>query len=140
MLNNVNIAGRITKELELKSSESGREFLNFSVAVDRDFKNKETGERECDFINCSAFGNTAKFISQWFGKGRMILIQGRLQVRKWVDKEGNNRYSTDVVVNNAYFCDSKKDNNSTSEAVTGTVEPTDNFAVLDDDNMDQLPF
>lgn len=106
MLNTITICGRIVNELDLKMTVSGKEALSFTVACERDFKNGN-GEKETDFIDVVTYGNTAKFVNQYFGKGRMAIVDGRLQTRNWEDKNGNKRKSVEIVANNVYFADSK---------------------------------
>ena len=129
MLNHITIMGRLTRDPELRRTGSGVAVANFTLAVDRDFSGKDSGEKETDFIECVAWKHTADFVSKYFTKGRMAVVSGRLQVRKWQNKDGENRYSTEVVADNVYFGDSKK------EAST----PASDFAMLDDDDA-QLPF
>lgn len=108
-LNNVVIMGRITKNLELKQTQSGVSVVSFPIACDRDFKG-QNGEKETDFISVTAWKNIAEYITKYFSKGRMIVIAGRLQTRKWQDKNGNNRTETEVIADKVYFGDSKLSN------------------------------
>lgn len=135
MLNTITIMGRFTRNPELRKTGSGLSVVSFTLAVDRDFANKETGERECDFIDCTAWRNTADFVSKYFSKGRMAVAHGRLQIRNWTDKEGNNRRSAEILVDNIYFGDSKPDGASTPAAAT----PLQSFAEIKEDDS-QLPF
>lgn len=105
-LNYVALLGRITKDLELKSTQSGTSVLQFTVAVDRDFV-KQGEERQADFINCVAFKELANHIAKWFSKGRMIAVEGRLQTRSYEDKNGTKHYVTEVIVNKASFTGEK---------------------------------
>lgn len=109
MLNKIILMGRLTKDPELRHTTSGIAVASFSIAVDRDFKNKETGEKETDFIDIVAWRNTAEFVSKYFSKGRMAVVEGRLQIRPWTDRDGNKRRSAEVVADNVYFGDSKRD-------------------------------
>lgn len=109
MLNKIVLMGRLTRDPELRRTTSGTAVASFSLAVDRDFKNKETGEKETDFIDIVAWRNTAEFVSRYFSKGRMAVVEGRLQIRPWTDRDGNKRRSAEVVADNVYFGDSKKD-------------------------------
>ena len=109
MLNHIVIMGRLTRDPELRKTGSGVSVASFTVAVDRDFSGKDGGEKETDFIDCVAWRGTAEFVSKYFTKGRMIVASGRLQLRDWTDKEGNKRRSAEVVADNCYFGDSKKD-------------------------------
>lgn len=101
--------GRLTRDPELRRTGNGTAVASFSLAVDRDFKNKETGEKETDFIDVVAWRQTGEFVSRYFTKGRMAVVEGRLQIRPWTDKDGNKRRSAEVVADNVYFGDSKKD-------------------------------
>ena len=109
MLNHITIMGRLTRDPELRRTGSGIAVASFSVAVDRDFGKNENGEKETDFIDCVAWRNTAEFISKYASKGRMVVVSGRLQIRGWTDKDGNKRRTAEVVADNVYFADSKRD-------------------------------
>lgn len=109
MLNHITIMGRLTRDPELRRTGSGVAVTSFRVAVDRDFQPKDGGERKADFIDCVAWRQTGEFISKYFTKGRMIVVDGRLEMRDWTDKEGNKRTSAEIIVANAYFGDSKRD-------------------------------
>ena len=98
MLNHIVIMGRLTRDPELRHTQAGTAVASFTVAVDRDFKNKETGERVTDFIDCVAWRSTGEFVSKYFAKGRMAVVEGRLQLRDWTDKEGNKRRSAEILV------------------------------------------
>ena len=108
MLNQIIIMGRLTRDPELRRTQSGTAVCSFSVAVDRDFKS-QSGEKETDFIDVVAWRSTAEFAAKYFTKGRMAIVEGRLQIRPWTDKEGNSRRSAEVVADNIYFGDSKRD-------------------------------
>ncbi len=112
MLNKIFIMGRLTRDPELRRTQTGTPVASFSLAVDRDFKDKTTGERATDFIDVVAWRSTAEFVSRYFAKGRMAVVEGRLQIRDWTDKEGNKRRSAEVVADNIYFGDSKRDGDS----------------------------
>ena len=114
MLNHIVIMGRLTRDPELRRTGSGIAVASFTVAVDRDFSDKQSGDRETDFIECVAWRQTGEFVSKYFTKGRMIVVSGRLQVRKWKNKEGENRYTTEVVADNCYFGDSKRDGDNSA--------------------------
>ena len=109
MLNHIVIMGRLVRDPELRRTGNGIAVASFRVAVDRDFAPKDGGERKADFIDCVAWRQTGEFISKYFSKGRMIVVDGRLEMRDWTDKDGNKRTSAEVVVNNAYYGDSKRD-------------------------------
>ena len=139
-LNHITIMGRLTKDPELRRTNSGAAVTSFTVAVDRDFAPKDGGERETDFIDCVAYRNTAEFVSKYFAKGRMAVVSGRLQIRNWTDKEGNKRRNAEIVADDVYFGDSKNSNtNGFEQQNSSTVAPAQNFGVLDFGD-DQLPF
>ena len=114
MLNHIVVMGRLTRDPELRHTQAGTAVASFTVAVDRDFKDKETGERKTDFIDCVAWRSTGEFVAKYFAKGRMAVVEGRLQLRDWTDKEGNKRRSAEILASSVYFGDSKpKDGGST---------------------------
>ena len=163
MLNHITIMGRLVRDPELRRTGSGIAVASFCVAVDRDFAPKDGGEKKADFINCVAWRQTGEFISKYFTKGRMIVVDGRLEMRDWTDKDGNKRTSAEIVVANAYFGDSKRDaeggnaygGNTYGGSSYGSAygapsgnyggysapagAPASDFPVLDDDDA-QLPF
>ena len=108
MLNKIIIMGRLTRDPELRRTGSGTAVTSFSLAVDRDFKS-QSGEKETDFIDVVAWRSTAEFVSKYFTKGRMAVVEGRLQIRDWTDRDGGKRRSAEVVADNVYFGDSKRD-------------------------------
>ena len=112
MLNHIVIMGRLTRDPELRRTGSGIAVTSFTLAVDRDYNSKESGERETDFIDCVAWRSTGEFVSKYFAKGRMAVVSGRLQIRSWTDKDGNKRRSAEVVADNVYFGESKRDESS----------------------------
>lgn len=132
MLNDVKIMGRLTRDVELRRTNSGKAVASFSIACDRDF-----GEKETDFIDCAAWKQTAEFISKYFKKGSMIVVSGRLQVRTWNDKDGSKRRQTEVVVDKAYFGDSKKESGDSGFAPNNSFP--NNYAVMEGDDA-ELPF
>lgn len=111
MLNRIILMGRLTRDPELRRTQNGTAVTSFSIAVDRDFKNKDTGEKSTDFIDIVAWRQTAEFVCDYFSKGRMAVVEGRLQIRDWTDKDGNKRRSAEVLADNIYFGDSKRDAN-----------------------------
>lgn len=111
MLNKIFLMGRMTRDPELRHTASGAAVASFTLAVDRDFKNQD-GEKEADFINCVAWKGTAEMLARYFTKGRMAIVEGRLQSRKYTDKDGNNRTAYEVVASCVYFADSKRDEDS----------------------------
>ncbi len=111
MLNKAIIQGRLTKDIELKNTGTGVSVASFTVACDRDYK-PEGGDRECDFLDVVAWRQTAEFAEKWFHQGDMMVIDGRLQKRKYTDNNGNNRYVVEILANNIYFGGSKRDNDS----------------------------
>ena len=114
MLNHITIMGRLVRDPELRRTGSGVAVASFTVAVDRDFGGRDGGEKETDFIDCVAWRQTGEFVSKYFTKGRMIVVSGRLQIRSWTDKDGNKRRTAEVVADNCYFGDSKRDGDSGS--------------------------
>ena len=132
MLNNITIMGRLTREPEIRRTQSGTAVASFTIACERDFSNN--GEKETDFIDCVAWKNTADFIGKYFTKGNMIAVNGRLTTRRWQDKDGRNRKSVEVLVNNAYFGESKN-----TQTAPSYPSKQNDFAVLNDSD-DTLPF
>ena len=109
MLNRIVLMGRLTRDPELRRTQSGTAVVSFSIACDRDYA-AQGAERETDFIDIVAWRGTAEFVEKYFSKGRMIVVAGRLQIRNWQDKDGNKRRTAEVVADNVYFGDSKRDN------------------------------
>ena len=141
MLNKIFIMGRLTRDPELRHTQSGTAVASFSLAVDRDFKDKETGERKADFINVVAWRHTAEFVSRSFTKGRMAVVCGTLQMRDWTDKEGNKRTTAEVVADNVYFADSKRDDRPEGNAPERSLPPAKSggFEEISDEDG-ELPF
>ena len=108
MLNKVIIMGRLVKDPELRRTQSGTAVTSFRIAVDRDFKSQD-GSKQADFFDVVAWRNTAEFVSKYFTKGRMAVVEGRLQTRDWTDRDGGKRVATEIVADNIYFGDSKRD-------------------------------
>ena len=123
MLNKIIIMGRLTRDPELRRTGSGTAVTSFSLAVDRDFKS-QNGEKETDFIDVVAWRSTAEFVSKYFTKGRMAVVEGRLQIRDWTDKDGGKRRSAEVVADNVYFGDSKRDGASDYGAAPAYSAPS----------------
>ena len=149
MLNKIILMGRLTRDPELRRTQSGTAVASFTLAVDRDFKNKETGEKSTDFIDIVAWRQTGEFVSKYFTKGRMAVVEGRLQLRDWTDRDGNKRRSAEVVADNVYFGDSKRDGESTGSTYAhrssapasdyASAPQEDRFSDLSDDES-ELPF
>ena len=169
MLNHIVLMGRLTRDPELRYTQSQIPVASFRLAVDRDFGGRDGGERQTDFIDIVAWRSTAEFVSKYFTKGRMAVVSGRLQIRSWTDKDGNKRRTAEIVADNVYFGSSKRDdasnsgsyNNSYSAAPSGNYgggysapassgnygsgysapasAPASDFAMLEDDDA-QLPF
>ena len=141
MLNQISIMGRLVRDPELRRTGSGIAVASFSLAVDRDFAPKDGGDRETDFIDCVAWRQTGEFVSKYFVKGQMAAVSGRLQIRPWTDKDGNNRRTAEILVDHVYFCGKKETGVQESRgAVSGYSSPADTgFAPLEDDDS-QLPF
>lgn len=146
MLNKIFIMGRLTRDPELRRTQNGTAVAGFALAVDRDYKNAD-GTKDTDFIEVVAWRSSAEFVSKYFAKGRMAVVEGRLQIRDWQDKDGNKRRNAEVIADNVYFGDSKKDDyggapvggyKAAGKAVD--VEPeAEDFAEVEDDDSD-LPF
>jgi len=150
MLNHITLMGRLVADPELRRTGSGVAVASFRIAVDRDFAPKDGGERKADFITCVAWRQTGEFISKYFTKGRMIVVDGRLEMRDWTDRDGNKRTTAEVIVDNAYFGDSKRDSDSNGSYAAPAAPsyggysapaaaPASDFAMLDDNDA-QLPF
>jgi single-strand DNA-binding protein len=124
VLNKIILMGRLTRDPELRRTQGGTAVASFSLAVDRDFKDKTTGERTTDFIDVVAWGQTGEFVSRYFTKGRMAVVEGRLQIRDWTDKDGNKRRSAEVVADSVYFGDSKREGDSSNTAPSNRDAPS----------------
>jgi len=144
MLNHIAIMGRLTRDPELRSTNSGTAVATFTLAVDRDYKGSD-GEKQTDFIECVAWRSTAEFISKYFSKGRMAVVVGALHSRKWQDKQGNNRTTWEVKVDNIYFGESKRESDGSAQyqSTPGNPAPAsqpsayDGFEEIEDED---LPF
>jgi len=159
MLNRIILMGRLTRDPELRHTGSGTAVASFSLAVERDFRDKTSGQKQTDFIDIVAWRQTGEFVSKYFQKGRMAVVEGRLQMRDWQDRDGNKRRSAEVVADNVYFADSRRDSGDQdggySSAASGYTpapssyappanqsfgsSPVSDFAELSDDDG-ELPF
>ena len=139
MLNRIILMGRLTRDPELRHTQTGTAVASFSLAVDRDFKDKNSGETATDWISCTAWKGTAEFVSRYFQKGRMAVVDGRLQTRSYQDRDGNKRTAVEVVADHVYFGDSRK-KESEGNAPEDELPDTEGqqFAELDDSS--DLPF
>ena len=152
MLNHITLMGRLTRDPELRYTQTQTPVASFTLAVDRDFADKSTGERQTDFIDCVAWRSTAEFVSKYFQKGSMAAVTGRLQIRDWTDREGGKRRSAEIVVDNVYFGESKRSRDDgpstgyspaprTAPAGYGSMPPAGGSAFADlDDGDGELPF
>ncbi|MCD8008473.1 MAG: single-stranded DNA-binding protein [Clostridiales bacterium] len=131
MLNHINIMGRLTRDPELRYTQTNTPVASFTLAVDRDFVDKATGRRPTDFIDCVAWRHTGEFVSKYLSKGSMAVVSGRLQIRDWTDRDGNKRRSAEIVADNVYFGESKRK----EDAVT-----TSGYVDLEDDDYGPLPW
>ena len=122
MLNKIFLMGRLTRDPDMRRTNSGTPVASFTLAVDRDRKGQD-GEKETDFIDIVAWRNTAEFVSKYFTKGRTAVVEGRLQIRSWTDKDGGKRKTAEVIADNVYFGDSKKE----SSAESGFAEIGDDY-------------
>ena len=143
MLNKIILMGRLTRDPELRHTGSGTPVASFSLAVDRDFKS-QSGEKETDFIDIVAWRNTAEFVSKYFTKGRMAVVEGRLQIRDWTDNDGRKRRTAEVIAENVYFGDSKKESGGASQqdnfnALNNRMSQNQDFAEIGEEDG-ELPF
>lgn len=144
MLNKIFVMGRLTHDPELRRTGSGTPVCSFSIACDRDFKS-QSGEKETDFFDVVAWRTTGEFVSKYFTKGRMVVVEGRLQIREWQDKEGNKRRSAEINADNVYFGDSRP---AQAEGASGIGEadafkdfpPLDDFSPIEGSSGKELPF
>jgi single-strand DNA-binding protein len=144
MLNKIIVMGRLTHDPELRRTGSGTPVCSFSIACDRDFKS-QSGEKETDFFDVVAWRTTGEFVSKYFTKGRMVVVEGRLQIREWQDKEGNKRRSAEINADNVYFGDSRP---TQTEGSSGHGEadafkdfpPLDDFSPIEGSSGKELPF
>lgn len=141
MLNKIIIMGRLTRDPELRRTQTGTPVASFTLALDRDVKSRDGGDRATDFIDIVAWRNTAEFVSKYFTKGRMAVVEGRLQIRDWTDRDGGKRRSAEVVAENVYFGDSKKDSEIGGNTPTTSAYSShgNKFAEIRGDDGD-LPF
>ena len=140
-LNKIFLQGRLTRDPELRRTGSGTAVTSFSLACDRDFKS-QSGDKETDFIDVVAWKNTAEFVSKYFSKGRMAVVEGRLQIRDWTDKDGGKRRSAEVVADNVYFADSKRSESNENQkenfnALSGRL--SDDFVPISEEGG-EIPF
>ena len=144
----ITMTGRLTRDPELRYTQSQTPVASFTVAVDRDFGGRDGGEKQTDFIDCVAWRSTAEFVSKYFRKGSMVVVSGRLQIRDWQDRDGNKRRSAEVVADNVYFGESRRreDDNRDSyggnsyDSNRGASAPArSGFEELSDDDG-ELPF
>ena len=148
-MNQIVIMGRMTRDPELRHTPNGVPVASFSLAVDRGYTSKDSGERQTDFIDVVAWRNSAEFVAKYFTKGQMAAVAGRLQIRDWTDKDGNKRRSAEVVADNIYFTESKKSREASYGQAADTKESfggdytsqvvSSDFAELDMDDG-ELPF
>ena len=138
MLNRIVIAGRLTNDPEIRRTTTGTPVTSFTIACDRDFKDK-SGKKETDFIDVTAWRNTAEFVGKYFSKGKMAIVEGRLQLRDWVDKDGNKRRNAEVLAENVYFGDNKREGTQSDNLadLEKRIESAD-FSPVEDDS--ELPF
>lgn len=124
MLNTITIMGRMTRDPELRRTESGIAVASFTLACERDYA-PQGGEKETDFINVVCWRSTAEFVDKYFSKGRMAVVSGRLQIRDWTDKEGNKRCSAEILADRVYFGDAKRDGDAQESKSDFTEIPSD---------------
>ena len=124
MLNHIVIMGRLTRDPELRYTQAQVPVASFTVAVDRDFGGRDGGEKQTDFIDCSAWRQTGEFVSKYFRKGSMIVVSGRLQSRKWQDRDGNNRTNWEISADNVYFGESRRRDDDGRDSFGGNNSPS----------------
>lgn len=134
MLNHITIMGRLTRDPEMRRTGSGVAVTSFTIACDRDFG--QNGQKETDFVDVVCWRNTAEFVEKYFSKGRMAVVSGRLQIRSWTDKDGNKRRTAEIVADNVYFADAKKDDASGYNAAPTQAQ---NYDALEEPDY-ELPF
>ena len=153
MLNHITIMGRLTRDPELRYTQSQTPVASFTLAVDRDFGSRDGGEKQTDFIDCVAWRQTAEFVSKYFTKGSMAVVSGRLQIRDWTDRDGGKRRSAEVVVDNMYFGESRRRDGDSGDSCSSSYSSYGNsgsagkssapaasaFSELDDGDG-ELPF
>ena len=152
MLNHITIMGRLTRDPELRYTQSQTPVASFTLAVDRDYGSRDGGEKQTDFIDCVAWRSTAEFVNKYFQKGSMAVVSGRLQIRDWTDREGGKRRSAEVVVDNIYFGESRRRDSSEGSSYDSrssyssyeaprspSPAPSSPFSDLDDGDG-ELPF
>lgn len=147
MLNQISVQGRIVRDPELRRTNSGKAVTSFTLACDRDFKNSQTGEKEVDFLDCVAWGGTGETVAKYFAKGQLAAVSGRLQIRQYTDKNGQNRRQAEILVSNVYFCGNRESGAQASSGADSGYStpayqapaPAANFAELEGEDG-QLPF
>ena len=139
MLNHITVMGRLTHDPEMRKTPSGVSVVNFTVAVDRDIKNKETGERETDFLDVVAWRYTADYVSKYCTKGSQVVVDGRLQIRGWTDKDGNKRKNAEIQAENIYIAEKKNEDTGHNDTASTTAEQVDTPA-NDSEDEGELPF
>ena len=127
MLNHITIMGRLTRDPELRYTQSQTPVASFTLAVDRDFGSRDGGEKQTDFIDCVAWRQTAEFVSKYFTKGSMAVVSGRLQIRDWTDRDGGKRRSAEVVVDNMYFGESRRRDGDSGDSRSSSYSSYGNF-------------
>ena len=140
MLNRVTLQGRLTADPELRRTQNGTAVTSFSLAVEKDFKDKTSGQRGVDFINCIAWNNTAEHIANYMTKGRMAVVEGKVQTRNYTDKEGKRRYVTEILIERMYFAGDKQDSGEGGTAYSYGAAAPQQFEDLGEAGDGELPF
>lgn len=140
MLNCISVSGRLVRDPELRRTAAGKAVTSFTLACDRDFKNQQTGEKEVDFLDCTAFGAAGENAAKYFHKGQMAMVTGRLQIQRYTDKSGQKRSRAEIVVASVYFCGGKE-NGAQANCESDMSYPTqrNDYAMVEDEDG-QLPF
>lgn len=136
-MNKFQFMGRLTKDPEVRMTSNNTQVTSFTVAVNRRFAD-QNGERKADFFNLTAFGKLAEFVSKYYTKGQQVLVEGRIQNRSWDDQNGQKRYATDFIVENAYFADSRREGGANNGMEIPTSSSDGEFITIDD--TEELPF
>jgi len=142
MLNKIVIQGRLTKDLTPRSMPNGKSTVGFSIACDRDYKD-DNGDRVTDFVDCVAFGPTADFLCRYFGKGKMVLLEGRIQSRKFTNKDGIEKNVHEIYAEKVHFCDNKKDSDALAQKNDSFAKREIEKAAMDDMvniDLNDIPF
>jgi single-strand DNA-binding protein len=136
-MNKFQFMGRLTKDPEVRMTSNNTQVTSFTIAVNRRFAD-QNGERKADFFNLTSFGKLAEFVSKYYTKGQQVLVEGRIQNRTWDDQNGQKRYATDFILENAYFADSRREGGANNGMEIPSSSSDGEFITIDD--TEELPF